>query len=313
QMALAVRNARLHQTQLRLEAAAAADRAATAERERAVQVLEAVGDGIFFVDDEGTVRFWNPAAEGITGIRRAEALDRPVATLISEWPAVETATADERPHSATLPIEVNERELWLSFIAVRTAGGVVYAFRDLTSERRLEESKNEFIATVSHELRTPMTAVLGAANTLLRTDVELTSEMRHGLLEMISGQAARLAQVTDRVLLAGRLDRDEVAVDRLPVDVDRVVREAVLAIEPTVPETTTIEQRLGPALTAAGDSDQLQQVLLNLVDNAVKYGGSRAPGGVSARRGGGPVRVRGGAGRPRHGPAATHRIYGKCH
>lgn len=295
QMALAVRNARLHAAQLELEAAAAADRAAAAERERAVQVLEAVGDGIFLVDDGGVVRFWNPAAEIATGIRRSEALDRRIHERISEWPAIEsavqTAAADERPHSATLPIEVNGRELWLSFVAVRTAGGVVYAFRDLTPERRLEESKTEFIATVSHELRTPMTAVLGAANTLLRTDVELSPETRRRLLEMISTQASRLAQVTDRVLLAGRLDRDEVSVDRAPVDVDRVVREAVSVIEPTVPETTTIEQRLGPALTAAGDPDQLQQVLLNLVDNAVKYAGSGARVVVSTIRDGDRVRI----------------------
>jgi PAS domain S-box-containing protein len=295
QMTVAVRNARLHETQLRLEAAAAADRAVAAERERAVQVLEAVGDGIFFVDDAGIVRFWNPAAETITAIRRDQALDRPVTELLLEWPAIEMAvqspTADERPHSATLPIEVNERELWLSFIAVRTTGGVVYAFRDFTPERRLEESKNEFIATVSHELRTPMTAVLGAANTLLRTDIELTSQTRRRLLEMISGQATRLAQVTDRVLLAGRLDRDEVTFDRAPVDVDRVVREAVSVIEPTVPKTTTIEQRLGPALTAAGDPDRLQQVLLNLVDNAVKYSGSGARVVVSTCRSGDRVRI----------------------
>jgi two-component system phosphate regulon sensor histidine kinase PhoR len=295
QMTLAVRNARLHQTQLRLEAAAAADRAAVAERERAVQVLEAVGDGIYFVDDDGVVRFWNRAAELVTGIRRETALDRPVEELLVEWPAivgaVQTAGADERSHSATLPIEVNGRELWLSFVAVRTAGGIVYAFRDLTSERRLEESKTEFIATVSHELRTPMTAVLGAANTLLRTDVELTEDTRRRLLEMISAQAARLGQVTDRVLLAGRLDRDEVTVDRSVVDVERVVREAVSALEPTVPDSTTIEQRLRPDVTAAGDPDRLQQVLLNLVDNAVKYAGSGAKVVVSTRSDGERVQI----------------------
>jgi two-component system phosphate regulon sensor histidine kinase PhoR len=295
QMTVAVRNARLHESQLQLEAAAAAARATAAERERAVQVLEAVGDGIFFVDDDGVVQFWNHAAEIVTGVRREDALNRPASHVVAEWPTIETsvqaAAADERARPASLPIELNDRELWLSFVAVRTANGVVYAFRDLTSERRLEESKTEFIATVSHELRTPMTAVLGAANTLLRTDVDLTPDTRRRLLEMISVQAARLAQVTDRVLLAGRLDRDEVRVERTPVDVQRVVRDAVSVLEPTVPETTRIEQRLDSAVTAAGDSDQLQQVLLNLVDNAVKYAGSGATVVVSTRRDGDRVRI----------------------
>src|SRR5439155_387851 len=244
---------------------------------------------------EGVIRFWNRAAELVTGIPRAVAVDRQVQELAAEWPAIETsvqaATADERPRPVTLPIELNGRELWLSFVAVRMADGVVYAFRDLTPERQLEESKNEFIATVSHELRTPMTAVLGAANTLLRTDVELEAETRHQLLEMISTQAARLAQVTETVLLAGRLDRDEVKLAQTVVDVESVVRETVAALEPTLPEGTTVQQQLGPAGSASGDADRLQQVLLNLVDNAVKYGGAGATVLVSTARAGDRVQL----------------------
>jgi two-component system phosphate regulon sensor histidine kinase PhoR len=295
QMSAAVRNARLHETQLQLEAAAAAARAASAERERAVQVLEAVGDGIIYVDDEGVVRFWNRAAENVIGVESEAAVDRPVDALIPEWPAVEAsvqvASGDERPRPATLPIEVDGRELWLSFVAVRRTSGVVYAFRDLTPERRLEESKNEFIATVSHELRTPMTAVLGAANTLLRTDVELGPDVRQQLLEMISSQATRLAHVTETVLLAGRLDRGEVELERERVDVEEVVHDAISALSATVPDSTTIEERPGRAGAAAGDADGLQQVLLNLVDNAVKYGGSGARVVVSTKRDGNRVRI----------------------
>src|SRR5438445_4726335 len=295
QMGAAVRNARLHQAQLRLQAAAAAADAAATERERAVHVLEAVGDGIFLVDDEGVIRFWNRAAELVTGIRRHVAIDRRVEEIAAEWPAIEAsvqaATTEERPRPVTLPIEVNERELWLSFVAVRMADGVVYAFRDLTPERQLEESKNDFIATVSHELRTPMTAVLGAANTLLRTDVELEPQTRHQLLEMISTQAARLAQVTESVLLAGRLDRDEVKLERKLVDVESVVHETVAALEPSLPEGTTIEERPGPAGSASGDADRLQQVLLNLVDNAVKYGGDGATIRISTTRAGDRVQI----------------------
>ena len=59
----------------------------------------------------------------------------------------------------TLPVERGGRDLWLSFVAVRGAGGIVYAFRDVTNERRLEEEKSDFVATVSHELRTPTAAI----------------------------------------------------------------------------------------------------------------------------------------------------------
>jgi PAS domain S-box-containing protein len=295
QMNAAVRNARLHEGQLRLEAEAAAASARAAERERAAQVLEAVGDGIVFVDREGVVRFWNRAAALITGVDRRDALDTPAAAVIAEWPtiahSVQAVGADEASHAVTLPVELHDRELWLSFVAVQIADGIVYAFRDMTAERGLEESKSDFIATVSHELRTPITAVLGAANTLLRTDVEIANETQRKLLEMIATQAARLAQVTESVLLAGRLDRGEVDVERTLVDVERVVRDAVSALEPTVPDTITIEQRLGPAGIANGEADRLQQVLLNLVDNAVKYGGQGAKVVISTQREGDRVRI----------------------
>ena len=86
---------------------------------------------------------------------------------------------------------------------------MIYACRDVTSERRLEEEKTDLVATISHELRTPMSAVYGAAKTLLREDVEFPAERRRQLLEMIATQAARLSQITDELLLTSRLDRGE--------------------------------------------------------------------------------------------------------
>jgi signal transduction histidine kinase len=171
----------------------------------------------------------------------------------------------------TLPVQIGSRELWLSFLAVRIRDGVVYTFRDTTAERQLEESKHEFIATVSHELRTPMTGVLGAARTLLRDDLELSPESTRELLEMIAAQAQRLSDVTDGLLLADRLERDEVAVEARRVDVDVVVREMVAAIEPTLPPSVRLEHRTGSPRAAVGDAARLQQVLINLVENAARY------------------------------------------
>jgi two-component system phosphate regulon sensor histidine kinase PhoR len=155
---------------------------------------------------------------------------------------------------------------------VRSVEGVVYAFRDLTSERALDEAKTEFVATVSHELRTPMAGIYGAAQTLLREDVEISAENRRMLLEIIANQAVRLTQITEEVLIASRLDRGELPVERERVDVVELAAETVEQMRAHLPETTTVELELESELPqASADRDRLQQVLVNLLDNAIKY------------------------------------------
>ena len=276
QMAAAVRNARLQKERRRLEAAEAAARAVASEREQAASVLEAVGDSIFLIDGDGVVRLWNRAAELVTGVRPSEARGRPIAAVFPDWDAltarIPVAADGSAAHAITVPVELGGRELWLSFMAVRSADGIVYAFRDLTAERQLEEEKSDFISTVSHELRTPMAAVHGAAQTLLREDVELTPEQNRELVEMIATQAARLGQITEEVLLATQLDRGRLTVDQEPVDLAELARATVGAMRGQLPEPVAIDVEVAPDIgAAAGAPDRIQQVLVNLLDNAAKY------------------------------------------
>src|SRR4029450_5050711 len=91
-----------------------------------------------------------------------------------------------------------------------------------------------------HELGTPMTAVLGAAKTLLRDDIALSPERRQQLLEMIGAQGTRLTQITEEVLLANRLDRGDVRIDREPVDLVQLVAEAVETMRQELAETRSL-------------------------------------------------------------------------
>jgi PAS domain S-box-containing protein len=276
-MAAAVRNARLHEQAQAEAAARATAEAIAAERERAARVLEAVGDGIFFVDTEGALRFWNRAAELVIRRSRDDVMGRDPAEVFEDWPRIvreiPVAEGSEPARPVTLPVEVEGRELWLSFVAVRTQyGGVVYTFRDLTVERELEEAKSDFIATVSHELRTPMTAVLGAAKTLLRDDIALSPERRQQLLEMIGAQGTRLTQITEEVLLANRLDRGDVRIDSEPVDLAQLVAEAVETMRQQLPASVSLTASIDSNGAAAlGDANRIEQVLVNLIDNALKY------------------------------------------
>jgi two-component system, OmpR family, phosphate regulon sensor histidine kinase PhoR len=310
QMGVAVRNARLQKERTRLEAAEAAARARADERERAARVLEVVGDGIFLVDGDGAIALWNRAAEAVTGISPERAHGAPVAAVFPAWAElaerIPIAEEAQPARAVTLPVELAGRDLWLSFVAVQSADGVVYTFQDVTAERRLDEEKSDFVATISHELRTPMAAVYGAAQTLLRRDVEFKPEQSRELLEMIATQAARLSQITEEVLLTTQLDRGDVRVEHEPVDLAELVHATLLTLAPEPPIDVEVEPGV-PA--ASGDRDRIQQVLVNLLDNALKYG--EAPIRVRVAAANGSVRVAiadSGPGIPR---GDEHRIFDK--
>jgi len=273
-MAAAVRNARLHEEAQSEAAARARAEAMAAAREQAARVLEAVGDGVILVDPNGALRFWNRAAELVTGRSRDDVVGRQAGEVLTDWQkvAAEIPISDEPELASpvTLPVEVDGSELWLSFMAVRSPNGIVYTFRDLTGDRGLEAAKSDFIATLSHELRTPMTAVLGAAKTLLRDDIALSPERRHQLLEMIGAQGTRLTQITEEVLLANRLDRGDLRIDSERVDLSQLVSHAVETMRHDAPESISLSAANGAA-EAIGDRDRIEQVLVNLIDNAVKY------------------------------------------
>jgi signal transduction histidine kinase len=267
-MQAAVRNARLQVERAHLEAVAAVERARADEREQAARVLELVGDGIVLVDHDGLIAFSNGAADAVAGV---ELRGRHAADVFGAWDSVGAAVPVARDvgatSSTTLPVSVGDRELWLSFVAVESAEGVVYAFRDLTAERQLDEEKRDFVATISHELRTPMTGVYGAAQTLLRTDIEWDAPRRRDLLQLIASQAERLSQIVDDLLLATSIDHDRVQITQGRVDVGELVRRTLEMLEAPVVEVEAPGQP-----HVLGDRDRIEQILVNLLDNAFKYG-----------------------------------------
>jgi len=241
------------------------------------------------------VRLWNRAAAQVTGLSADDACANPLTDLFPDWPVlverIPVSEHGEPTQSVTLPVSVSGRDLWLSFVAVRGDGGLVYAFRDLTSERRLDEEKSDLISTISHELRTPMAAVYGAAQTLLQRDGDLSPAQKRQMLEMVAEQAARLSQITEAVLLATQLDRDTLSVETEPVDLGELARSTVETMKSHLPPTTDVDVHVAPDVGAAtGARDRIQQVLVNLVDNAVKYGGD-TPVHVRVEPANGIVRV----------------------
>jgi PAS domain S-box-containing protein len=267
-------------------------------RAQAAKVLDTVGDGVVLVDRNGTIRLWNPAAEAITGLREAEVLGRAAADAIPGWKSLApllpvTSDPAARGRGAeTVPLDVGDRELWLSMTGVGFDDGTVYAFRDITEERKVEEMKADFVATVSHELRTPLAAIYGAAVTLRRRDLQIDEQIKARLLDVVAEESERLAQIVNDVLLASHLDSGRLELTTRPTDVrdlaSTVIASAATHAPPSVQLRLTAAEETPPV---AADPDHLRRVLINLVDNAIKYSPEGGPVDVEIARANGCVRI----------------------
>ena len=243
------------------------------ERQHAALALEYVADGVFLLDVDGVIRFWNPAAETITGLTAVAVVGRSAAAAIPGWPAIaELVAAGPAGRPATVPLDLGGREVWLSIGAVSFAEGTVFAFRDLTEERGLDQLKTDFVSTVSHELRTPLAAIYGASRTLLRGDIELPDEQRGTLLEVIGKEADRLARTVNDILWASRLDSGTLRLSMESCDASALLGEVVDAARTHLPEQITLAVWDTDSLPRIScDPDKVRQVLTNLIENAAKY------------------------------------------
>ena len=270
------------------------------EKERSVAILANIADGIVAVDREGRVVLWNEAAERITGIRAEDAFGRPTLQVLhrtlESWEEAETDAIGDR----LLSIRRGDDEVWLSLteaIMRDPAGAVsgrIFAFRDISAERVVEQMKSDFVTTVSHELRTPLTSIYGFAETLLRQDVLFGDAERRTFLGYIASESARLTTIVDQLLNVARLDTGDLQVNLAPTDVRAVVSEVVHKAEqsPNGIDHDFVVDLPEEPIDAEADSDKLRQILANLVDNAVKFSPEGGKVTVAARADDQTVEVR---------------------
>lgn len=137
----------------------------------------------------------------------------------------------------------------------------------------VDRLKSEFVATVSHELRTPLTSILGAAATLKRNK-KLDDESRTEFLNMIERQGTRLVRLIEDVLFASKIEAGESPLQIEQIDTGSIIREVVLGLQTRAGGDRVSHSLPKEALFAYGDPNAVQQVLFNLVENALKYGGN---------------------------------------
>jgi PAS domain S-box-containing protein len=266
------------------------------EKERNDAILSNIADGIVAVDRDARIVLWNATAEQITGVPAAEALGRRVSEVIQR----ELASEEGEPAGGReVAIVRGGKEVWLSLTeavmrdSTGTILGRIFAFRDVSSEREVEQIKSDFVATVSHELRTPLTSIYGFAETLLRRDVAFGEEERATFLGYIASESERLIRIVDDLLNVARLEAGTFGLTVQPTDVSSVVRETVRNLSAsTNGRYSFVVDVPDGALAAEADADRLADVVHHLVDNAVKYSPEGGTITISARRRSDTVEVR---------------------
>jgi two-component system phosphate regulon sensor histidine kinase PhoR len=252
---------------------------ASNEQERLRAVLQGMVEGVLVLDRSGRVILANPRLRelfgvwgGVEGRSALEVIRR----VDVESALVEAALTPE-PVVRELHLS-SDRHLEMHAVRFPAHGpqlGTVAVFHDVSEIHRLEGIRRDFVANVSHELRTPLTAIRGFAETLRGS--ELSAEQRRQYLDVILRHADRLTALIEDLLELSRIEGGTRELVLEPTDVAALARGLIQDLKPRLDARRLRgELRAEPVPRALADRRALEQVLLNLLDNAIKYS---EPGG----------------------------------
>jgi two-component system phosphate regulon sensor histidine kinase PhoR len=246
-------------------------------RMRWASAFASIGDGMILVDDAEQVTAVNPAAAKLLGVDMERAIGQPFVVVVRDHEV--TALLRESQRVQLLKrgeIDFIRRELVLEATARPVAGyGERYSIvslRDVTELRRLETVRREFVANVSHELRTPLASIRAVVETLEAGAID-DPTVSGEFLGRIVGEVDRLAALVDDLLDLARLESGRIHLQVEPLDPRRLLSGAAERLRPQIERARLkleidIPAGLPPVLA---DRDRIEQVMLNLVHNAIKF------------------------------------------
>jgi PAS domain S-box-containing protein len=270
-------------------------RAAENERAALRDIVGHSSDGIYTVGPDRTVRSWNAAMVALTGYQEDEAVGQKCFNLLrardgdgvdmcaADCPILAAAASghEEVRDASVLNKEGLARWIRYAHAPIIAADGDmdadVVVVRDVTRERQTDELKADFVASVSHELRTPLTPIKGFLMTLLREDRDFAQDRRREYYKLMLMQSQRLERLIEDLLEVTRLEAGAGLVDATAIDAVDLVRQVVDRFTSEDPDRTVHVVAPDHAVYCRGDWMRIDQVLGNLLSNALRYAPPHEP------------------------------------
>ena len=272
----------------------------SAEKNRLDTILRGMGEGVIVTDGTGNVTLANPAFRSIFTL--GEDIEGRSLIEITRQPAMNNAlqkVLDSREEiveemAVMVPYEKHMLTHWVPLGEQGELLGAVAVFHDITDLKRLENIRKDFVANVSHELRTPVSVIKGFAETIIKEGEALSPEKKLQFIGIIHNHAERLANLISDLLTLSRMESGVMELEPLPVSIENAVTRAFRLLEAKAIAkgiTLVASSSLQDTPPILADSSKLDQVLINLLDNGIKFTPAGGSITVSAASHGDQVRI----------------------
>jgi two-component system, OmpR family, phosphate regulon sensor histidine kinase PhoR len=259
--------------------------AVSQERDHLSEILASMSEGVLVVGPDGRALMLNPAFYRLFDLA-GDFTGRPVLEIVRQ-PGLARLVEDTlrlgEPQGTQIEVASPDRRTLLLASAALSRGerGAVVAVRDTTELTRVADMRRDFVANVSHELKTPLAAIRGYAETLRDGALDEPPTARR-FTDRILSQCRRLQELLDDLLTLSRMEGVAPPHEREPVDLHAVIRHSVDLLAPAARDKRVeVEVEEEPVPPIYGDADGMERLLLNLLDNAIKY--NRPEGRVTLR------------------------------